>query len=253
MIKFSAPALGAVLVALAALPAQASPIAVTFDFGALAPNGYSAPTNLVTYANGASLTFTNSSGGSVPASITAWSMTIVPSVATALTQAPTSVEGADESGLGVQSASGDTGTTREVNKNEVVALDFSNVLANGGSIVSVLIGSLQTGEGFAVYSSSTKVTQYTNLSQLGTLVQTDYDGDGTVTATTYNLSLASFQNPYVYITGYQTAPDNVGDLAVGTAVVNLPQAVLPEPASFALLGAGLAGLPLLRRRKPATR
>jgi hypothetical protein len=242
-----------VLALLSMSAASATPI--TFDFASLAPNGYGAPSGVVTYPTNTNLTFTNG-GVSIVASalntpVRNWQ----------LTQRDNG-GGADEAGLGVTSVRDITPTPREIAKDEFVTLDYSDVLSKGGSVLSLTLGSAQSYshscEGFEIFASHTAPTSWSN-AKTGTFVAQS-GSVGSCGASLQTISLAAFAGySFFSITALLTdnpdgltvhSPDN--DVTIATTLVDLPEHEpppdVPEPLTLSLFAAGLAGFGFFRGR-----
>lgn len=131
--------------------------------------------------------------------------------------------GPDESGLGINY---DPGKDHEISPQTFVQLDISGL---SSSTIGLEIGSVQAGEGFAVYGSNT-------LGGLGTWISSGG----------HKLDGVLFTNNYA---GYQfldiTATRNnvvLGELTTSTSPT-------PEPATLGMLGGGLLLLGGMRLRK----
>lgn len=240
-----------VLGVLAMSAANASPI--TFDFGTLAPVGHSAPSGTVYYPTNTSLVFSNG-GMAIGASATN-----MPARDWKLTQRDNG-GGAAEAGLGVDSSADITSTPREIGPDEFLTLDYSGVIAAGGSIQSITLGSVQshssTCEGFEIFASNTMPTTYSGAMGGTFVAQSGSPGSCGGDLQTINLGPFSTYS-YLSITALQdnnpyglavSSPAN--DVTVGTTVVNMPdkQHNVPEPATWTILAMSLASLGFLRRR-----
>ncbi|HZM02375.1 MAG TPA: putative Ig domain-containing protein, partial [Candidatus Saccharimonadales bacterium] len=78
-------------------------------------------------------------------------------------------QGGDESGLGINGTVDD-----EIGNTNFVQLDLSQVIASGATSATIMIGSVQSGEGYNIYGSSTKGTLGTLLVSNGHTDQTAF-------------------------------------------------------------------------------
>lgn len=138
--------------------------------------------------------------------------------------------GADEQGLGAcnVACSGDGG---EIDTNEIVQVSLIAAEAAGYSSFSIQANSATGGELLRVYGTDTSNT-------LGTLIASLTSADGDVVE-------AAAQN-YKYLNFIIT--DGSGDNVL-VHLIDAQLAAVPEPATLALLGAGLLGFGFLGRRK----
>ena len=145
------------------------------------------------------------------------------------------VGGGDETGLGL--AADPTGQN-EIFKNSFVQIDLTSLLAaNKVNSLSLIIGSVQSGEGFAVWGSNTA-------GQEGSVLMT---GGSSMNGVAFNVP--SFGN-YNYVSISATANNVLLDTV--TAAGSTTVTSTPEPSTMVLdllAGLGLMATALVRRRK----
>lgn len=201
-------------------------------------------------AHGASLlfTFTSPSGllgnsqiyGNAPDDITAYGF-----YGTSNTHQNTATDlyskhsGGDESGLGLSRDSSE----HEIQTNDFIQIDFSDVEALGITQVQFEMGSTQTGEGWAVYGSNT-------LGLIGTRISSNQTGWGTADSTL--LTLPSLSN-YTYFAF--TAVDLDGHHPDANVLLSEIQvttgnnaSATPEPSTYLLAGVALILISKIGRR-----
>jgi len=136
--------------------------------------------------------------------------------------------GTDEVGVGINgTGSGDN----EIQTNDYVQLDLTQLLAQNPTTLTMAIGSVQNGESWKLFDSAT-------LGSLGTLFQsgtTDYPN-----TFTFNVSLLA-GNKYL---GVQAGG---GDVLISSLQTN--NIAVPEPATMVILGSSLAMSAFCKRRK----
>lgn len=249
--------------------ANATPI--TYDFGTLVPDGHSGPLTFSTYGGNTAVNFTNSGIGVGPETITASGLRS--SGATwFLTQSGVPTYSADESGLGLTNAANTGSTPREIDDSEAVTLDFSNVIAAGGKVLSITIGSIQgyknsdhviSCEGFELFAANSKPGTYSSAvggSYVGQSGSSSSCGPSSVTldVSSSSFALDKFFSVTALLAGNPGGtPVHAGDndVLIESVVVDIPKGShnpppgIPEPASIALLGMGLLGLGSLRKRR----
>lgn len=137
--------------------------------------------------------------------------------------------GGDESGLGINNED-----DHEINDSQFIQLNLANLAGAGITSGDLTIGSVQRGEGYAIYDSNT-------VGLLGNLQLT-----GTLDETPFAISWSA-ADPIIGLTAY--VPRN-GNCAADVLLMSLstPNDPTPEPASLALMGTGLLGLAYAVRR-----
>lgn len=137
--------------------------------------------------------------------------------------------GGDESGLGISNED-----DHEIDTSQFIQLNLSNLAGIGITSGDLSIGSVQHGEGYAIYDSS-------KVGSLGSLQLT-----GTLDETPFSISW-SLADPIVGVTAYVPKGGNC-DADVLLMSLSTPNDPTPEPASLALMGTGLLGLAFAYRR-----
>lgn len=238
-----------VLLGVAITPAQAN----TYTFGWVTT--LNANTNL-----GLSYALTS---GSI--TLTAYGLTVNAGVTNAATAGPdlyAKNDGAGETGLGMTN---DPGKDNEISAqlNDGIQIDFSNAIKNAPNAnVTLSIGSVQSGEGWALYGSNTLYTVACSSMSLGALGEPLLAGVGPYANATDTVTLPDW-GQYDYYTLMATDPGGSNPLAnivLGTVTIATPvQGLLksatptPEPATLLMAGTALIalGVVLKKSRKKA--
>jgi hypothetical protein len=198
--------------------------ATTFTWNFSSPSGDVGPTQTYTSTPG-SITIDASGWSTSSAFTSGTSWQLSSPVATDLFGKNA---GLGETGLGLASFA-DT----EIVPATLVQLDLLNLQSANLKNLTMTIGSLQTGEAFAVFNSDTAAA---NLAT-GTLLQ-EGTGGGTLTFTIPGL--ISNLDRYVWITAISGNVLLDDGLSATTSV--------PEPATLLMIGLGLVGLAGIRRK-----
>lgn len=207
---------------LTAGPAWAGNITVNFS---ACPSGYTCPG-----AIGTSQTY--SSAGYT---ITAYGFQHNAAGSYSATDLYVKESGGDESGLGISNE-----TNHEIDSNQMIQLDLTNLANAGITSGSLMIGSVQSGEGYAISKSNA-------IGTLGSLELT-----GTLDETSFPISWTA-NDPILSITAY--VPGSNGNPQSNVLLMDFSaNQPTPEPASLVLVATGLAilGLGYLKSRGKAS-
>jgi hypothetical protein len=232
-LTFGALMAGCVGLALPGARAQAADI--TFDFGNLAPSGDTLCTSNCVVAGIGTHDFTT---GGITVAATGYSSTSLSlSAESYLTQKPDGGTPGAETGLGESDTPPphNSDPNYEIAAGKAVVLNNSQALALGYSPVAISIGSLQSGESASIYVGKS----LTDLTLLATLVGTPVEQTQRLSAGDTFVAVEGVKNNVTLISEEVTGPAS----QTGTAV--------PEPMTMALLGSGMLGVALIRRRRGA--
>lgn len=142
--------------------------------------------------------------------------------------------GGDESGLGIANEN-----DHEIDTNQFIQLDLSSLTSDGIFGGNLSIGSVQSGEGYAIYTSGTS-------GQIGDLELT-----GIEDMTPFFVSWTA-ADPYVGITAWIPKDNNWRNQEPHSDVLVMSldpnPSPTPEPASLLLMGTGLFGLAFVFRK-----
>lgn len=137
--------------------------------------------------------------------------------------------GGDESGLGINYEN-----DHEIDTSQFIQLNLSNLANLGITSGDLSIGSVQSGEGYAIYDSN-------KVGSLGSLQLT-----GTLDETPFSISWSA-TDPIIGVTAYVPKGGNY-DADVLLMSLSTHNDPTPEPASLALMGTGLLALAYGYRR-----
>ena len=136
----------------------------------------------------------------------------------------------DESGLGLDA----TNASHEITTNTYVQLDLQNLWAASPTAFSMILGSAQAGEGWALFGSTTQ-------GSLGSSLLTGSSEASQV--------FGVIPSAYRYISVQATAGDVLLTSLSATIPDVPPASATPEPSSLVLIGSGLIAVAFLGRRK----
>ena len=141
--------------------------------------------------------------------------------------------GGDESGLGLANE-----YDHEIESNQFVQLNLTNLVTAGMTNGDLTIGSVQSGEGYSICTSSA----------LGTLGNCPSSGDGQLNDQAFSVSWSA-SDPYLSIRGWVPPDGNSkANVLVMDFSTSAPTSDTPEPASLALMGTGLLCVAFAYRR-----
>ena len=242
---------GGLAVAFAA-PARAN---LVFDFGSLVANSSSCSSGDCVLGSAAQ-SFTTG-GITVGADSYVQSGTSGISTGTDVSQR-FGASGGSETGLGVYTKAVDstTGSTLEISSSEYLLLDNSNAIANGYTLASLSLASIQPGEGGAieVYGASS-IGGTLILSELKPITTLSNPDTGTAPIQTYNFSLSNDKTNFIVVTADNASNTPAGNVLLAQvtfAAANTGGSPVPEPSTLPLYGTFVLGLAIAawRRRAP---
>jgi hypothetical protein len=187
--------------------------------------------------------------------LTAYALTVPSNLAKPAAAGPdlySKSEGAGETGLGlINDPGGDNEISSQIN--DGIQIDFSNALAKDPkAIVTMSIGSVQAGEGWALYGSNTLLTVEGASKTDGTLGEPLVRGVGPYSNSTATVTLPDWgQYTYYTLLATSTTDCTNGDILLGIVTINgtsTPTAT-PEPGTMLMAGGTLIGLGMLMKKR----
>lgn len=145
--------------------------------------------------------------------------------------------GSGETGLGILGTDGD----HEIQSNSFIQLDFSQLASMGFTSLTFQIQSVQTGEGFRLFESSTAGTPGTTPVLTVTGNGSNYPGSTVTSTVTVNFA----QNQFIDISALA---NNTGNDVLLSSASGTTGGATPEPGTLALFGTGLLGLGCMVRK-----
>jgi len=157
-------------------------------------------------------------------------------------------EGTGETGLGLTN---DPGNDNEISANtdDGIQIDFANALTKApNATVTLAIGSVQSGEGWALYGSNTEAT---NTGSIGKELLS-----GSATGNPVQTVTLPDWGEYTYYTLLATDPANCTPLAnivLGTVTLDIPttpqNTPAPEPGTLLMAGSALIAVGVTMKKK----